>query len=1107
MSSKGARMKIFFLAIIFLFGFAGCGGGNGKSRNDHLPEWVAEPEDMTVAAGVTYTEVLNGTAVDRDKPNSRHGDLGFLTCKLDQSACSFDIYVLSIGGEKYVDCLLSFTPDDREVCSVTLEVVDGIGAKIAKQINIAVQSIDISNCVPNPVDEGNAVSCTVSSDDGTPVVDPVNDTCGGAINGAGPWTYDFTPTEADGPGNCTAAVELVENNAVKNSELVFIDEVNVAPVITSSASTTATEDTLYTYNATATDADLPPNSLTWSLSSGNTCGGVIDAATGIYTFTPAGPIPPATCDLDIQVCDNGAPVLCDSELATINITAVNDPPSVSSSPSDATENTAYSYDITCADPESDTLTLTLSAGNSCGGTVTDNSDGTGTYSGWTPTEMQGGTSCVVGITCSDGQDPVNQNTAINIIEDNQPPAWNPAPSEIWVFTDEVHSANYGHADDPDIPQNTLTCSKTAQTCPFVITVSGSAAGSVDCNFSLTAPASTETCDVSVQVSDGKGGVISQTVAVHVESGPCILRVDAAATGTGTGFSWTNAFRVLQNAVDRAYSGCEVWVKEGTYFTGDLNPVLVMKDGVDMYGGFEGDENVLGDRPSPTLLSHSVIDGQKYGKHGVVGASNACFDGFKVQFGGNTGTVKGNGPPNDGGGMFNYDVSDLTIYNCIFSWNAAGAGGAISNKFSDKIYVEDCTFNNNRSYYGGGIRARDTSLKVYDCDFLHNTSPSYGGAMHVAGSNIGVYNSTFYANHAEYSGGAIKSAGDIISVDSCGFSGNYGENYGGAISTVNDNFNISNSYFYNNKGVYLKPGHIMGYFYYGHGGAIFSRDSTGEISNNILKGNFAFLGGAIYNKSGGAILLSNNLIVYNEAIIGGGLFLDINSQMTISNTTIANNQTVFTWSFESRRKAGGIYGWHSHLTISNSIIWGNYDLTSPSWFFVIADDTELPAVIYSDIWRPSAAGPWAGTGNINADPYFIGPIFFDTSTAEGTTDSFPVANASIYKVNDVLRIDYVWEPRIVTGISGNTITVDYGFSNNIPAGTRIQNWGPLAVDDYFEFVYNHHLSQVASGQSVTSPCVNKGSNTAANLGLNTRTTRTDKAIDAGSVDMGYHYPVP
>jgi predicted outer membrane repeat protein len=46
------------------------------------------------------------------------------------------------------------------------------------------------------------------------------------------------------------------------------------------------------------------------------------------------------------------------------------------------------------------------------------------------------------------------------------------------------------------------------------------------------------------------------------------------------------------------------------------------------------------------------------------------------------------------------------------------------------------------------------------------------------------------------------------------------------------------------------------------------------------------------------------------------------------------------------------------------------------------------------------------------------------------------------------------------------------------------------------------SEVDAGAD--SPCIDAGSDTAANLGIDDRTTRTDGARDSGTVDMGWHY---
>jgi parallel beta-helix repeat protein len=53
--------------------------------------------------------------------------------------------------------------------------------------------------------------------------------------------------------------------------------------------------------------------------------------------------------------------------------------------------------------------------------------------------------------------------------------------------------------------------------------------------------------------------------------------------------------------------------------------------------------------------------------------------------------------------------------------------------------------------------------------------------------------------------------------------------------------------------------------------------------------------------------------------------------------------------------------------------------------------------------------------------------------------------------------------------------------------------------------DYYLSQMICGQAMDSPCVDAGSDTAENLGLDRYTTRTDGMPDTGIVDMGYHSP--
>jgi hypothetical protein len=111
------------------------------------------------------------------------------------------------------------------------------------------------------------------------------------------------------------------------------------------------------------------------------------------------------------------------------------------------------------------------------------------------------------------------------------------------------------------------------------------------------------------------------------------------------------------------------------------------------------------------------------------------------------------------------------------------------------------------------------------------------------------------------------------------------------------------------------------------------------------------------------------------------------------------------------------------------------------------------------------------------------------------------------------------PRIVNSILwGNTST--YGTSQinncatcssnvtycNIDEATYLGGTGNIRQDPMWVSGPDgsYYLSQTAAGQGADSPCVDAGDDTALALGLHMRTTRTDELIDAGQVDMGYHY---
>src|SRR4029078_5045378 len=89
-----------------------------------------------------------------------------------------------------------------------------------------------------------------------------------SLSGAIAWT----PTEAQGPGTYPVQVKVTDSGtpalSVTNSFTLTVNEVNVAPVLTVPTSQTITELAAFSANATATDADLPAQTLTFTLVNG-----------------------------------------------------------------------------------------------------------------------------------------------------------------------------------------------------------------------------------------------------------------------------------------------------------------------------------------------------------------------------------------------------------------------------------------------------------------------------------------------------------------------------------------------------------------------------------------------------------------------------------------------------------------------------------------------------------------------------------------------------------------------------------------------------------------------------------------------------------------------
>ena len=261
----------------------------------------------------------------------------------------------------------------------------------------------------------------------------------------------------------------------------------------------------------------------------------------------------------------------------------------------------------------------------------------------------------------------------------------------------------------------------------------------------------------------------------------VIYVNKAATGSGKGSSWANAYTNLQDALAAAKAKDEIWVAAGIYVPGkNRTDAFRLKPGVALYGGFNGTEKAVNQRDwaaNLTVLSGDVLgndaafaNNSENVYHVVRGADKAILDGFVIT-GGN---ADGVGADSFGGGMYNVGVRP-TVRNCIFFGNAAATwgGGALCNSAASPV-VQGCVFFGNSGGFGAAMRNHDASSpEVRNCIFSGNSTTAAGcaAAMYNDHSSPLVESSIFSGHSAFTGGGAIYNNVSSPTLRNCVFAGN------------------------------------------------------------------------------------------------------------------------------------------------------------------------------------------------------------------------------------------------------------------------------------------------------------------------------------------------
>lgn len=306
-----------------------------------------------------------------------------------------------------------------------------------------------------------------------------------------------------------------------------------------------------------------------------------------------------------------------------------------------------------------------------------------------------------------------------------------------------------------------------------------------------------------------------------------------------------------------------------------------------------------------------------------------------------------------------------LTNVTFSNNTANwLGGGIYHYFNGRIDLDDVNFDGNHAGNAGGAiyagPALNGELALSDANFTDNSTGGDGGAIHSGhGTSTTVDGALFEGNTAGNAGGAVYAPDIAVSVglESVSFSQNAARDGGGAFldrdATLSAVAFVRNAATSRGGGLFTAhPSTLSGVTFSGNtagqsGGGIYNADlaaianavfsgnsaaeggglwsARGAVANAAFAGNTAFAGngGAIYHPHFGGthpfprLALGNVTIAANGAAAqGGGLFAENPSAPLLTNSILSGNTAGNGW--PSQIEGGAL-----DLSSSNNLVEGGH----------------------------------------------------------------------------------------------------------------------------------------------------------------------------------------
>ncbi len=350
-------------------------------------------------------------------------------------------------------------------------------------------------------------------------------------------TITFTPTPADFNGTAGFLYTIGDGTGLTDQTAVTVNvtPVNDPPIITSGVTATIAENAVIStvvYTATASDVDtVGGDTITWTLAGPDAASFDIAANGQLTLKAPANFEAKSVYTVSVVATDTGPASV--SRSVTVNITNVNDAPTVTSSATGSVaENaspTTVVYTATASDPDAgDSIAWTLSGTDAASFAIAAN--GSVTLIASANFELKPSYSINVVATDS-GLLTATRAVTINITDVNDAPVAVADSASTNEDTPVAITAAtlLSNDTDADLPANTLS----------VIGVGGPVNGSVSLNgTTVTFTPTTEfggAASFTYTISDGAGGLSTATVTVNVAAvndNPAITSATTASVAEG-----------------------------------------------------------------------------------------------------------------------------------------------------------------------------------------------------------------------------------------------------------------------------------------------------------------------------------------------------------------------------------------------------------------------------------------------------------------------------------------------------------------------------------------------------------------------------------------------